>query len=342
MSSNSCAAAAPIAERHVVEGMARCAARGAAQRKAGRWLALIAGPPLIAAALLWWNVPPAPQGPRAAVNGGDGGGLPRATPVEEHFDTRALDLAAAYADSLQAHAFVVMRHNHIVVERYGRGFDRNTLADAGGFSAALAALAAGIAESHGQISMQDIANGDLTRLVMAIEMTSRQRYADYLSQNIWSRANAAPAWIALPSPRAATPPDCCFHARITDWMRIASLLLDDGNFEGERLIPAGWVEQMRMPRSRSGEQGLGVWRASAAHGAAAFAADDVFYLRGLQRWRLWLAPALELAVLLAADESASAPVWDETRLPNLVMRALTDQPARSDSEAGLKQLVPGH
>jgi hypothetical protein len=64
-----------------------------------------------------------------------------------------------------------------------------------------------------------------------------------------------------------------------------------------------------------------------------------------------MAPGLDLAVLLVddprragQDAHAAAPgealVFDETRVPNLVFRAVAAQPAAGTP--GLETLVPGH
>jgi hypothetical protein len=131
---------------------------------------------------------------------------------------------------------------------------------------------------------------------------------------------------------------------VLDWMRIASLLVDDGRFEGKQLVPPGWVQRMARPVSLDAVRGFGVELPATARGAEPFAADGVFFVRGPGRWRLWLVPQLKLAVLFgAAAPAAAAPtVWDETRLPNLVIRALSDRPMQRGDTTDLQRLVPGH
>ena len=75
----------------------------------------------------------------------------------------------------------------------------------------------------------------------AIEAGTQRAYARFTCRGkLWSRLNAAAAGSQLPMRGAATPADCCFHARVLDWMRVASLLVQDGRFEGKRWCrPAG-------------------------------------------------------------------------------------------------------
>ncbi len=298
---------------------------------------------LVAAALVLWPglEGERPSSPRALVNGGDAGGLPRVPPNQEHLDAAALQAASRDASADGLEALIVMRHEYIVYERYGNGVDANTMIDSGALAQSLVALLAGIAAHDGQLALQSLNGFDAARLRTAIEAGSRQAYPDYLSQQLWRRLNAAPAWIALPAAGASAPADCCFHARVLDWLRVAALLIDDGRFEGKSVVPPGWVEHMRRPVSASGTEGFGIELAAAAHGAEPFATDDVVFVRGPGRWRLWLMPTLKLAVLFGSQATA-APPWDETRLPNLVIRALSEPAQQRGVGSQLQQLVPGH
>jgi CubicO group peptidase (beta-lactamase class C family) len=294
------------------------------------------------ATLLWFgSAGRQSTGPRVIVNGGDAGGLPRVPPQQEHLDPSALDAASRDAAAEGLQVMIVVRHDYIVYERYGHGLDADTMIDSGAFAQSLLALSVGIAAHDGKLAMPSLTGFDAPRLRAAIESGTGQSYPDYLSLRLWRRLNAAPAWIALPAAGAKAPADCCFHARVQDWLRVAMLLLDDGNFEGKALVPPGWVERMRRPTSADGRAGFGVELAAGAHGAEPFAAEDLLFLRGPGRWRLWVVPSLRLALLFGSN-SAASPGWDETRLPNLVLRALSERPAQRSVGSQLQQLVPGH
>lgn len=282
-----------------------------------------------AAAFAWWKYqqPAVPVG--ELVQGGDGGGLPRATPQSENFDPKALEQAVKAAKDDKAQIFLVSRHGHVVAEYYGRGFDAQQAVDAGGFSDALAGMAGGVALGEHLIDTSALRSFEPARVGAAIAAAAKTSYAVYLSQRIWQPVNAANAHIA----------DCCFWARASDWLRIAGLLLEDGRFEGTNVLPKGWAALMQT-RDATGMKGLGVWLPPSVHGGEPFAGDGVTYLKGPQRWRLWMVPTLDLAILFAADNlPGKAPGnghWEETRLPNLVTRAVKER-ATNDPHAG----VPG-
>lgn len=313
----------------------------AASGRSRGW-ALFAGLLLIGGAFAWWQGHGGPgRGVTTLVlHGGDGGGLPRATPAEEGFDPAALEAALSLARNEGMQAFMVSRHGHLVLAEYGQGIDPQAKIDAGAFAEALAALAAGIAQDEGLLDEAVMADFNPPRLATLISAAAGVSYAEYLSDKVWRAVNAADATIALPAPGAAAPADCCVHARMSDWMRIAGLLLAAGRYEGTQVAPPEWVRALGEPRDALRERGYGLWLASSAHGAEPFASDGVFYLKGPGRWRLWMAPALNVAVLFAADDTSSRE-WDETLLPNRVFRAIIP---RSSGTGGntLNDIVPGH
>jgi hypothetical protein len=283
-------------------------------------------------------VPPAGQ----SVAGGDGGGLPRATPVEEGLEQAGLDAARAQAHALGARAFLVLRHGHLVLED-ASGLSADELVPGGDMGKAVQGLLAGIAlREFGLAAPQ----GGLApaQLVAGIEREGKLPYARYLSRSIWQPLNAGGA--SLSGDAAAVAQGCCLAARAVDWLRVGALLLDDGRFEGTEVAPPGWARAMLQPMPDDATRGFGVWLAAAATGAEPFAAPGVAFLRGPGRTRLWLMPTLDLAVLLVDDPKRAADArddesrFDETRVPNLVIRSLRDQQRAQAS--GLDALVPGH
>lgn len=311
--------------------------------RAGAFTGLIVVAAGVAGGLAWHHHQAQQTALRVLVHGGDGGGLPLAPPSDEHFDAAGLERAVHDPAAVGLQALLVMRHGHLVFARYGRGFSADQMIDSGGFARVLVALAAGVAIGDGTLPALAPGHFDPARLRAAIEQGAHQSYATYLSRVIWRRLNAASAWIRLPGVGAALPADCCFEARVQDWMRIGGLLVNDGSFEDTQVVPRGWVAHMRLPLSADGLEGMGVELPSHAPTARPFEADDLIFLRGSGHWRLWTVPSLKLVVLFGApaDAGHGAPAWDETRLPNLVIEALTDRPP-APAGSLLQQLVHGH
>ena len=304
-----------------------------------RNLALLVVVLLAAAAGAGWLALRARPQPLAGqpVPGGDGGGLPRATAEDEGLEPAGLEAARSQARALGARALLVMRHGHLVLED-AHALPAGELVPGGAMGEGAQALLAGVATRELGITLPA---GELApaQLVAGIEHEGKQPYARYLSHSIWQPVNAAPA--LLVGDAAASVQGCCLAARATDWLRIAALLLEGGRFEGTQVVSAAWVQGVLRPLPTDPARAYGLWLAPAASGAEPFAAPDVAFLRGPGRTRLWLMPTLDLAVLLVDDTRAAPDTrFDETRIPNLVIRALHGQQQRQAQ--GLDALVPGH
>lgn len=293
---------------------------------------------LLAAGAAWFGLrgrSPPPAG--VPVAGGDGGGLPRATPNEEGFDPAGLEAARAQAKAWGARALLVMRHGHLLLDD-AKALGPDELVAGGAMGEAVQALLAGIALR--ELGIEPPPGGIVPEtFVAAVQRQAKLPYATYLSRSVWQPLNAGPALLA--GDAAAAAQGCCLAARAGDWLRVGALLLEDGRFEGTQVVPPGWARAVLLPRPADSERGYGVWLAPAASGAEPFAAPGVAFLRGPGRTRLWLAPTLDLAVLLVDDPGARPDArFDETRLPNLVIRALREQ--QHSQASGLDALVPGH
>ena len=304
--------------------------------------------------------------PRERVVGGNEPPAPRVAPELESLDARALEEAAHYASLHDSQALIVSRHDHIVFERYWHGSGFDTLCDAQSFTPLLAALATGVAISHRRIGRPDEPIGALIAewrddprgartvrnllesssgaqlLALILERATRERYASYLSEALWRRIGAGDAWLEVDRPGGTARADCCLLARQGDWIRIGQLLLRDGNYRGDEVIRPGWVTLMRTPSRADPRYGAYLRLGSpAAPGREPYAARDLFAVQGEEGNRLWLVPSLQIAVLRTAPAGRDA-AWDDTRIPNLIIRGARDYLPPAQPGADVPALVPAH
>jgi CubicO group peptidase (beta-lactamase class C family) len=129
-----------------------------------------------------------------------------------------------------------------------------------------------------------------------------------------------------------------------DWIRVGQLLVRDGNYRGSELIRPGWVSLMRTPARSDADYGAYLRvGARVAGGGEPYAAKDLFVVDGGGGNRLWLVPSLQLAVLRIATPGAKDQSWDDTRIPNLIVRGARDfLPPAAQPGADVSALVPGH
>ena len=181
-------------------------------------------------------------------------------------------------------------------------------------------------------------------LALVIERAAKQRFAAYVSQALWRRVGAADAWLWLDHAGGTAHADCCMLARQGDWIRIGELLLRDGNYRGDEVIRPGWVTLMRTPAKSDPDYGAYLRVASKpAAGGVPYVMPDVFAVEGQGGNRMWLVPSMQIAIVCTGGREGRDAGWDDTRVPNLVMRAARDYlPPAARPGADLSTIVPGH
>jgi CubicO group peptidase (beta-lactamase class C family) len=202
-------------------------------------------------------------------------------------------------------------------------------------------------------------NVDPEILALIVQRATGKRYAQFLSETLWKPIGAGDAWLFLDRPGGMAHAECCLITRQGDWLRVGELLLNDGVFQGDRVLPNGWVQAMRTPARGNPNYGFQLWLGSpyvaerpysptrrqfANRASEAYAADDVFFLDGFGKYRLWLVPSLGLEILRTGGNPPRAADWDDARIPNLIIRGIRDRPAavRPGGRADLSTLVPYH
>jgi CubicO group peptidase (beta-lactamase class C family) len=174
-----------------------------------------------------------------------------------------------------------------------------------------------------------------------IQNATKQPYAEYVSQAIWARVGAGDASLWLDSPDGNAHVATGFFARQGDWLRVAELLLQNGNYQGDEVIVPRWVPELLQPVKSN--PNYGSYLRLGTHptpGMSPYATSDVIVVEGGGN-RLWLVPSLQIAILRTGGQPASD--WDESRIPNLIIRGAHDfVPAAARPGADIRQLVPNH
>lgn len=211
-----------------------------------------------------------------------------------------------------------------------------------GTDVAQATLAEGLLGQPGKTWAAQSADPQLLALVL--EQATGERYASYLSQAVWRRIGAADAWLWLDHSGGMAHADCCMLARQGDWIRVAELMLHDGNYRGAEVIHPGWVQLMRTPARSNPDYGMYVrLGAHMPPGSEPYAAADTYLIDGGGGNRLWLVPSMQIAVLRMGGRPDGAHAPDEARLPNLIVTAARDfVPRAAHPGADISAIVSGH
>ena len=180
---------------------------------------------------------------------------------------------------------------------------------------------------------------DAQLLALVIERATKQRFAEYLSVALWRKLGAAGAWLWLDRAGGTAHADCCLLARQGDWVRVGELLANNGRYQGDEIVPPGWVTQMLAPVTGNPRYGSFL-KVKTGKTAAGFAVPDVFMVEAPGH-RMWLVPSMELVILRTGPAVDAG--WDDSRIPNLIIRGAHDYvPAQARPGADLRSLVPNH
>lgn len=146
-------------------------------------------------------------------------------------------------------------------------------------------------------------------LGLILERATGKSYARYLSSRIWQPVGAGDARVRLDRPGGNTRTLCCLQATARDWSLVGQLVLDQGRAQGRQIIPASWIERLRVPNPLQANTSM-FWFLSptalaprAFGGAQApavstpFARGDAFYAGGRGGIRVYVIPSLEAVVV---------------------------------------------
>jgi len=130
-------------------------------------------------------------------------------------------------------------------------------------------------------------------------------------------------------------------------MRVAQVLVNDGKYEGEQMLPPGWVRTMTTPSKANPRFGYQVWRGEpfqpGEDASEPYVLDDTFVLKGPGNTRLWLMPSMNLSILLVGSRDKAGADWDDSRIPNRIVRGASDYVPKAAKSAGdISNLVPNH
>jgi hypothetical protein len=263
---------------------------------------------------------------------------PRISPAEAGIDPAAIQLAVDYAGKRNTSALVIGRNGHIAFEKYWGDTTADSSVPPNDFGRVLPALLIGSAMNDRLIRDLDApissylpeladtpAGSDTLRELLAdrtkdthvptelialvLERVIKQPYEKIVGERLWKPLGGGGLSFQRNDPvglRADAANACCgVSASIGDWMRVGELLANDGVFEGNQFGPPRFVQLILKPNHKE---------------PPLFAAADAAWLRGSRMQRLWVVPSLRLVILRAGGEPDESDGWDESMIPDSIIR----------------------
>ena len=199
-------------------------------------------------------------------------------------------------------------------------------------------------------------NASSEMVAVLIERATGRRYAEFISSEILQPIGAPGGSVWVNRPGGVAHSGCCLMLPAEAWLRLGILLAADGVWQGRRLLPTGYVTEMRRPTRENPYYGLGVYvagdytpRRGFAHPereadsrkvlhSEPYLASDLFLFDGNANQVVYIIPSERLVILRMGDNPprGEGQEWDNTVLPNTVLRGILRTragaaPSRPDS-----------
>jgi len=169
----------------------------------------------------------------------------------------------------------------------------------------------------------------IARIVRQTIEKEHPNYYEYLYRNLFHKIGML-SIIMEPDPSGTFVGSSYMFATPRDWARFGLLYLQDGVWDGERILPEGWVKYTTTPTPRAprGEYGALFWLNA---GAPSDSSDrimasvpvDLFFARGFQEQRVFVVPSKNL-VLVRFGATSDKNAWNDEAFVASIMAALPE------------------
>ena len=198
-------------------------------------------------------------------------------------------------------------------------------------------------------SIYEYANATSELVAPVIEAATGMRYADFIGRHVLQPIGAAGGEVWINREGGVAHSGCCIMLPARTWLKLGILLLNNGQHAGERLLPNGYVAEMRTATAQNPWYGLGLWVAGPYAERRGFAnparpgpkvlhsepwlAADVFMFDGNSNQLVMMVPSAKLIVLRTGNSPPRMPEWDNAAFLNGILRGLEPGAARLRAQA---------
>lgn len=178
------------------------------------------------------------------------------------------------------------------------------------------------------------ANGEL--IAPIIKRATGSSYADWLSDEVIKPLGAQGGQVWVNRAGGTAHSGCCALLPPETWLRLSLLLMNEGRWNQEQLLPPGFVDEMRKPQTDFPQAGMGVYLSTPytqfrsalsperqlrrGFHSEPYLADDLFLFDGNASQVSYMIPSLNMVILRTGNWPSADFEWDNTFLPNTAIR----------------------
>ena len=185
----------------------------------------------------------------------------------------------------------------------------------------------------------DYANATAELVAPLIERATGVQYEDWVSAQILKPLGAKGGEIWMNREDGTPHSGCCILLTAETYMRFAVLYLNDGVWGGHRLLPEGFVTEVKTATPQNPHSGMGVYVAGLyvekrgplnpdiklgqnLH-SEPYLADDLFLFDGNSHQVAYIIPSADMVILRTGNWMPKGVTWDNSMLPNTLLKGIS-------------------
>ncbi len=189
-------------------------------------------------------------------------------------------------------------------------------------------------------------------VAILIERATGEKYQKYIANELLKPLEAGGGTIWLNRDGGVAHSGCCIMLPANTWLRLGVLMVQDGIWNGERILPEWWNREILKGSDINPNHALYFWLGKpyktrryivdpkqvanpGIYQSEPYAAEDVIMFDGNRNQVAYIVPSKKLVAIRTGHRSgndAEGNEWDNTYIANLLIRAL-DADAKSRASA---------
>jgi len=190
--------------------------------------------------------------------------------------------------------------------------------------------------THEAGTRYEYSNANSELVAPLIERATGMRYGDYLTEALLEPIGAMGGSVWTNREGGTAHSGCCLLLPAESWVRMAMLVMADGVWDGEALLPEGYTDAMRTGTQENPYYGMGLWLADEyipergfAHPSVPFGKvahkepyldKDLVLFDGNSNQVVYMIPSQDIIILRTGSTPPKDMPWDNTVLPNILIR----------------------
>ena len=192
--------------------------------------------------------------------------------------------------------------------------------------------------THEPGTRYEYANSTAELVAPLIERATGTPYEDWVGDEILKPLGARDGQIWMNRPGGTPHSGCCTLLTADSYLRFAILLLQDGEWDGKRILPLGFVDQVKTATPQNSHTGMGVYVAGpyiekrgplnpekklgqTLH-SEPYLAADLFMFDGNSHQTAYIIPSADMIILRTGNWVPKGKVWDNSHLPNILLSGI--------------------